>query len=1390
MAGVRLLAALYQFQESAVSALDTFGPYIYVGFESGVVQKLRIAKDSDGGIHTLSLVSTQMGKRHKVKHLEHSDVDPILFVLSHRRLSILSSDDLSFLQEIALDVSAFTISISSHTLAALHQQQLAQQQRELQQGAPVVSVTMDGPPATGVASGAAAATGGDRSNTASAPSSARPRGASSAAAGSPSARFAPSAKATGQQLTKADAEDSDDSDRPPMRSARGTSAASDAGSPTVVPQPINATVVSVIGTSFTSAADSRLASPAHGPHGPQGQILSNMSQLTTGTDVPRDTAAVGDSFVNQTIEVAHASLEVTGTLPHPPPVDADQATEPERRTMRLTQNASSFDIVGHSLQSPTSRSVVEPVSPTSQGHGDHRGPAPVAPQHNSGPTIVASAGPSSAAAPPSRSEAADPLAVAHGRTASSAGGGPPSVAPKGGAASQAPAVHRICCCLRDDRRVVVYEYTYDRSYRPKRRTGGSVAPTGGRHGDAAFADPTAVPVASASGTTTAGAAAGTLVKLAKEFLVPERVLSAVECNGVLCIGMQREYSVISLIDGDAKSLLGLNNDEPAMTLFDCDAYLRLANVLLVSPIRTMPKLSKQALRRTIPFEHRPSCFTVRHGLVFGFSRDGCEVFNLYDDDVVQRLPVEDARLVSHRTYKDMVVCASKKSLWLVFMFDLRTRLMEMVARYRVEDAADLLLRSGESRLEAELKIASGFAHLRNGAPAEAAGMFSSLLDAREVLRYVPHLRPPCALPLSDPARAELDGQVGFNVPCAHVDADAMDAFLADAHPSVRDAMESYDLDAERAFWHHWRTHATHDPKLTTLDDAWLEHFARLPEPSALGGSSSSSFMTAGMSATAANQRMWHGATLSASAFVTTLHADLREQLAHWLDVRVLDSHASTPAERRAMEAALVFLHVSAGDSRSTFQLLTRSASLELRDVLGFLVSRRQFRAVYLLLRKKGLDDAAHQIFRDFLCLDLNLDNRSQLRIDLTAADAIERVFDPRMASFMRSVTLKEPRRRHSALASLPEESLPASPNPHSAAAISAQLSAIDPATGSTFVHFCPMSQLYVQHGLRSPRAGPSPTAAAAAHSFMSASTHSAGPGPVLPPKRLQASPTQSQPIQATALDPADFSDVPVGAVAGATPQPDTPTTNPNSPAVVDAGPSPPPNPTSATALGSPPPEAPVLATSSPAEDQFGGSPADVSVAPGSPAGQLSISPPPPPSTTVAAQGSASQQLADPSRRLPPDHELFFASEAASVTHLTSVLTQTDDPMALLRSADPEGNTALHCLLASPFLGPRPQAPLDSLLTAATYLVTRGACPDQRTAGGLAAVLVPYSRRKIAVDSAAAKPVDARRASSNKAAGGGPAGPGWLPTVDRATIIGAVAAGAAAPRLWPVPTRRD
>lgn len=383
-------------------------------------------------------------------------------------------------------------------------------------------------------------------------------------------------------------------------------------------------------------------------------------------------------------------------------IDSDVAT------FALSTLATSLPAFGTPLPSIGSKgSAAAPSSGkgTTVTAADGNAPA-VEPSSTSSRSMLAAVTSSANFLKSSMTNAAQAELNATGTTTSTARPANPTAGGGGGRTTALPnptivAVHRITCCHKDTRDVLVHEYRSDVN---ELREGG-------------------------------------------HYLLPEVVEVAAEHNGLLCVGMSREYSLINLSNGDSRSLLALNGRSPNLAYHagEGNVYLIWRNALFVVPLSKLPATSLDAISRTIPLEHEPRAVTVRYGLVFAFSAQRCEVFNSYEGEVVQQLPVADCCFVSDKvTEDDIVFCASRKQLWFMQSYTLQARLHDLVARFKIEPAFDLLRKHDQQTpaLEHETKVAVAYAFLRRPMRSfNAVAMFNALVDVREVLRYAPGLIP-------------------------------------------------------------------------------------------------------------------------------------------------------------------------------------------------------------------------------------------------------------------------------------------------------------------------------------------------------------------------------------------------------------------------------------------------------------------------------------------------------------------------------------------------------------------------------------------------------------------------------------------------------------------------
>lgn len=203
--------------------------------------------------------------------------------------------------------------------------------------------------------------------------------------------------------------------------------------------------------------------------------------------------------------------------------------------------------------------------------------------------------------------------------------------------------------------------------------------------------------------------------------------------------------MLSLRDGDARSILALNNRAPLIALGDGEVFLRLQQNVFAVSMKSMPTAGN-SVRRTIHLEYEPECIIFRHPFLFAFSQNCCDVFSLYDNEVVERLPLPGVLYGSKFGSGDTIYAASGNKLWMLRIHSLRSQLAGLIHRYQVSDAFHLLSYQKRSSaqyamIERDLNVMAAYAHLYHGNATEAMHHFAGLVDVRELLRHLPELCP-------------------------------------------------------------------------------------------------------------------------------------------------------------------------------------------------------------------------------------------------------------------------------------------------------------------------------------------------------------------------------------------------------------------------------------------------------------------------------------------------------------------------------------------------------------------------------------------------------------------------------------------------------------------------
>eukprot|EP00658_Telonema_sp_P-2_P032009 TRINITY_DN23817_c0_g1_i1.p1 TRINITY_DN23817_c0_g1~~TRINITY_DN23817_c0_g1_i1.p1 ORF type:complete len:772 (+),score=154.39 TRINITY_DN23817_c0_g1_i1:1-2316(+) len=101
--------------------------------------------------------------------------------------------------------------------------------------------------------------------------------------------------------------------------------------------------------------------------------------------------------------------------------------------------------------------------------------------------------------------------------------------------------------------------------------------------------------------------------------------------------------------------------------------------------------SSTFLKKTLRFDSEPRTLVSAHPFLFAFCADGCAVYSVYDDELVEELPIPGVCFVSQSVHSNTILCASRKKLWLLQCASLDDQLEQLVLRpNHVEDAFDLL----------------------------------------------------------------------------------------------------------------------------------------------------------------------------------------------------------------------------------------------------------------------------------------------------------------------------------------------------------------------------------------------------------------------------------------------------------------------------------------------------------------------------------------------------------------------------------------------------------------------------------------------------------------------------------------------------------------------------
>ncbi|RNF25341.1 uncharacterized protein Tco025E_02224 [Trypanosoma conorhini] len=464
----------------------------------------------------------------------------------------------------------------------------------------------------------------------------------------------------------------------------------------------------------------------------------------------------------------------------------------------------------------------------------------------------------------------------------------------------------------------------------------------------------------------ASQAEGARAILAQELVLPEPVQALVTYGSIACVGMRREYSLLSLSDGSSCGVLPLGGGkQPLLAAGDGEVFMRYNHSIFSVSMRSMP--SGRVLGRTIQLKDEPLSFVVRHPFLFVFTEHYCDVFSLYDDDMSGRLMLPGCLFSSQLGRGDFLYAASKTKIWMASLHSLRQQLANLVEHFKVEEAFHLL---GSQRargsldlqgIELELHIMAGYAYLHHCRPKEAMLHFNDHIDPRDLLlsllecippgpdEYSPELR---ALLATRPLKAEnavaASKTENITAPTSGV-AGTRDAQAAKVAPEKekRDILEGHGEvaqevsdDADGGYWAQWEGPCPYNTYAGELHHAWLETFETFPlVPS--GGDAEREVIY---------RQVTEWGAVTATAFLEHAWELFKDEVILYFRSRL---RQSSDVCARAMEYALLVLALEAQDHRAAYRVVACGSSIRLEDCYDLLASLREYRLLACLLFRRG-----------------------------------------------------------------------------------------------------------------------------------------------------------------------------------------------------------------------------------------------------------------------------------------------------------------------------------------------------------------------------------------------------------------------------------------------------
>ncbi|CCW60809.1 unnamed protein product [Phytomonas sp. EM1] len=260
--------------------------------------------------------------------------------------------------------------------------------------------------------------------------------------------------------------------------------------------------------------------------------------------------------------------------------------------------------------------------------------------------------------------------------------------------------------------------------------------------------------------------------LKQELLLPEPALALVAQAGVVCVGMRREYSVLSLDNGLSKGLLSLHGTSHSPLLAFGEGggvYMRYRHCVFTTSMQSMlttstpysiPTTSASAFSQPVGALPTTSIGTPLQGRVyylrdevraivsqfpffFAFYKDYCDVFSVFEEEPIESLPLPGVCFAPKPIHGRRVFMAGARTLWMATLQGIRYQLTAMVERFKIEEAFELLTayqrstHSSQRGLEEELKRRAGIACLKRARPHIAMKYFGETINPRELAMHLP-----------------------------------------------------------------------------------------------------------------------------------------------------------------------------------------------------------------------------------------------------------------------------------------------------------------------------------------------------------------------------------------------------------------------------------------------------------------------------------------------------------------------------------------------------------------------------------------------------------------------------------------------------------------------------